>query len=128
MENEDGDGNKLDDDHYEPSRKRKRGREEDIAKDIIQKALKLVRQPADDEQIFGDYVACELRLLKFPANKRKLKRVISEAIVQTADSDAVEWDAQSAIMNQRYDHSLSSCGITVPNVPPDRVFTELDDF
>lgn len=56
----------------------------------MSKAVKALYKPHDEEQIFGEYIASEMRQLKNPANKIKLKRVINEAIMKIADEDAAE--------------------------------------
>lgn len=41
---------------------------------ILAKAIKLMDQPLDDFQIFGDYIASELRTLRAEQLQRKLKK------------------------------------------------------
>ncbi|KAJ8942302.1 hypothetical protein NQ314_010098 [Rhamnusium bicolor] len=61
----------------------------------IKKAVSLLNQPVDDEQIYGDYVASEMREIKNPKNKRKLRRLINEAIKQISDIDAAELESSN---------------------------------
>ncbi|PSN38035.1 hypothetical protein C0J52_21385, partial [Blattella germanica] len=42
------------------------------------KSENLINHPVDNEQVFGDYVASELRQIKIPANERMLRRLINE--------------------------------------------------
>ncbi|XP_014248363.1 uncharacterized protein LOC106666013 isoform X2 [Cimex lectularius] len=62
---------------------------------LPQELLRMLHQQTEDEQIFGDYVASEMRQLKAPANKRKLKRLINQAIIQMSDLDASEYESYS---------------------------------
>ncbi|KAJ8950060.1 hypothetical protein NQ314_008066, partial [Rhamnusium bicolor] len=61
----------------------------------IKKAVSLLNQPVDDEQIYGYYVASEMREIKKPKNKRKLRRLINEAIKQISDIDAAELESSN---------------------------------
>ncbi|KFM79699.1 hypothetical protein X975_09670, partial [Stegodyphus mimosarum] len=69
----------------------------------MDKSLKL----NDNEDIFGIYVASEMRQLKNPANKRKLKRLINEAIMQVSDLDASEWESSTS-SNVSFQNNLST--------------------
>ncbi|KAF2901330.1 hypothetical protein ILUMI_04856 [Ignelater luminosus] len=63
--------------------------------DTTDNLVNLLNQPMDDEQIYGDYGASEMRQIKHPANKRKLRRFINEAIMSIADIDSAESNVSS---------------------------------
>ncbi|XP_049843862.1 uncharacterized protein LOC126295422 isoform X4 [Schistocerca gregaria] len=46
-----------------------------------------MQKPVDEYQVFADYVALELRSLSQPSSKKKLKRMIQEAILQVSAED-----------------------------------------
>ncbi|XP_066992709.1 general transcription factor II-I repeat domain-containing protein 2 [Anabrus simplex] len=77
----------------EPSVPKKRPKTESTFVQEVREAVNLLNHPTDNEQIFGDYVASELRELKMPANKRKLKRLINQAIMDVAECDASDWES-----------------------------------
>lgn len=77
-----------------PSRKKRKENNDAVAQEI-EKAVHVLNQPNDDAQIFGDYVASELRQLRNQANRRTLKRLINEAIMRVSDLDASEFQPQS---------------------------------
>ena len=54
---------------------------------LLQKALAAMQKPVDEFQIFADYVAQELRALKFQHNRNKLKRLIQRAILDISQLD-----------------------------------------
>jgi hypothetical protein len=43
--------------------------------------------PADEFQVFGDFVACELRNIRTRKNQNHLKRMIQRAILQISELD-----------------------------------------
>ena len=51
-----------------------------IDNDAMKKAMAELNRPSDEFEIFGEYVASELRSLQYDHNKRKLKRIIQKAI------------------------------------------------
>lgn len=55
--------------------------------DLLNKAMKIIDKPADEFQIFGDFVACELRNLQNRENQQRLKRMIQRAILEVAEQD-----------------------------------------
>ncbi|XP_073955695.1 uncharacterized protein [Choristoneura fumiferana] len=63
-----------------PSKKRK----EDTS--LLNKCAQIINQPNDDDQIFADYVASELRKLSKEGNK-KLRRIIQRAIINIQDEE-----------------------------------------
>jgi hypothetical protein len=63
--------------------------------DTVAQEIEKAVQPNDDAQIFGDYVASELRQLRNQANGRTLKRLINEAIMRVSDLDDSEFQPQS---------------------------------
>lgn len=52
---------------------------------ILAKAIKVMDRPIDNFQIFGDYVASELRSLRSEQLQRKLKRMIQKAILEISE-------------------------------------------
>ncbi|XP_055915159.1 uncharacterized protein LOC129948232 [Eupeodes corollae] len=71
----------------DPKGKQKKRRAEADDEDSLKAALKILKREPDEHDIFGEYVAQELRSLKFDFNKRKLKSEIRKAIVRIADDD-----------------------------------------
>jgi hypothetical protein len=55
----------------------------------VQQALQQLNQPNDDEQVFGDFCASELRQIKNPANKRIFKKIVMEAITNVGEAEAL---------------------------------------
>ncbi|XP_030378065.1 uncharacterized protein LOC115626749 [Scaptodrosophila lebanonensis] len=79
------------DDVPSTSKAKKRKRDEIEFKDedlIIKKASALLDKPADDHQVFGDFVASELRLLKSHQNRLLLRRKIQRAILEVSEIDS----------------------------------------
>lgn len=57
----------------------------------IHQGVNFLKQSKDDAQIFADYVASEIRQIKRPANVRKLKRLINQAILKISEIDDEEY-------------------------------------
>lgn len=55
---------------------------------LIKKASAVLDKPADDHQVFGDFVASELRLLKSDQNRLLLRRKIQRAILEVSEIDS----------------------------------------
>ncbi|KAG8240216.1 hypothetical protein J437_LFUL004676 [Ladona fulva] len=55
--------------------------------ELFKCALKALKRQQDDCDIFGEYVASELRSLKSDFNKRRLKSEIRKAVARIADED-----------------------------------------
>lgn len=53
---------------------------------MLNKCAQIINQPNDDDQIFADYVASELRKLSKEGNK-KLRRIIQRAIINIQDEE-----------------------------------------
>lgn len=53
------------------------------------KTRKMIVIPSDEYQIFGEYVASEIRNLKLRKNKNKLKRQIQKLIINMSALDDV---------------------------------------
>ncbi|KAI4458835.1 hypothetical protein MML48_7g00011611 [Holotrichia oblita] len=70
------------------NKKRKHNSEKQEDYDL-QKVMKILERPADDYQIFGDFVAAELRRLKSPEKERLLKQKIQRAILDVSESEDV---------------------------------------
>lgn len=58
--------------------------------DLIKKEMQELQKPQDEYQVFGDFVASELRALQSDVNKRKLKRMIQKAIIDVGTLDENE--------------------------------------
>lgn len=60
--------------------------------------MKILERPADDYQIFGDFVAAELRSLKSSEKQRLLKQKIQRVILDISESEDVpsvlSWNIQ----------------------------------
>ncbi|XP_068917429.1 uncharacterized protein [Tenebrio molitor] len=54
--------------------------------DFVKKPIKM-DPPADEFQVFGDFVACELRNIRSRKNQNHLKRMIQRAILQISELD-----------------------------------------
>lgn len=75
----------------EPKKKKQRGqyKKNEIEQDILlKKATDLMTKPIDEFQIFGDFVASEIRNLKSPEYQRQLKLTIQRAILQFSEHDS----------------------------------------
>ncbi|XP_067004308.2 uncharacterized protein [Anabrus simplex] len=83
------------------TKKRLREDDDDV---MLQKAVQMLQQPPDIYQIFGDYIASEMRSLHFEENRRKLKRVIQRAILEISEVD----DSMLASRSQYASHSQAS--------------------
>lgn len=70
--------------------KNKSNSEKDEHDAALENALQIMQKPCDEYQIFGDFVASELRGLRKAASKRKLKRLIQQAILEVTDEDDEE--------------------------------------
>lgn len=71
-----------------PRKRPKKANSEKDEHDVeLQNALNIIQKPCDEYQIFGDFVASELRGLTKPGSKRKLKRLIQQAILQVSGED-----------------------------------------
>lgn len=81
----------LDNDENIQSVPRKRQKKNNSEKDehdvVLENALQIMQKPSDEYQIFGDFVASELRGLRKSGSKRKLKRLIQQAILKVTDED-----------------------------------------
>lgn len=53
---------------------------------MLNKCAQIINQPNDDDQIFADYVASELRKFSKEGNK-KLRRIIQRAIINIQDEE-----------------------------------------
>jgi hypothetical protein len=119
-----------------PQKKKKIQDNNVITEGHVQKALNLIQQPNDQEQIFGDYVASELRELKNPENRRKLKRLINHAIMQISDIDASEVNPTqplSALPSLPSTYSSSSNTLSDYRSPPStstdtRFLSPIEDY
>lgn len=58
-----------------------------IENEAIEKAMTELYQQSDEYDIFGEYVASELRSLQSDYNRRKLKRIIQKAILDMSEID-----------------------------------------
>lgn len=85
--------------------KRKSKETEDDA--TLAKAIKVMERPLDDFQIFGDYVASELRSLRSDHLQRKLKRMIQRDILQISE-----------LSDQEETRSLLTTPVSIPLVSP----------
>ncbi|XP_055905120.1 uncharacterized protein LOC129940710 [Eupeodes corollae] len=93
----------------DPKGKQKKRRAESDDEDSLKAALKILKREPDEHDIFGEYVAQELRSLKFDFNKRKLKSEIRKAIVHIADDDdSLSQPSTSFQYSQTNDDSTSS--------------------
>ncbi|XP_046984220.1 uncharacterized protein LOC124554196 [Schistocerca americana] len=75
------------------SRKRKHEESDDL---VARAALKVLAKGVPDEyEIFGEYVASELRSLRSDSVRRKLKNEIRKAIIRAADADEESYTSAS---------------------------------
>lgn len=93
-----------------------------IDNDAMEKAMAELNKPSDEFDIFGEYVASELRSLQFDHNKRKLKRIIQKAILDMSEIDDNE-RSSSALSTHSHTSSVYSkdseeCLSSVYSPPP----------
>lgn len=55
----------------------------------VQQAMRQLSEKDDEEQVFGDFCASELRQIKNPANKRIFKQIVMEAITNIGEAEAL---------------------------------------
>lgn len=67
-----------------PTKKRKRDDDND---ELFKSALQTLQKESDEFDLFGQYVALELRTLKSDFNRARLKSEIRKVIVRIADDD-----------------------------------------
>ncbi|KAJ8977060.1 hypothetical protein NQ317_017222 [Molorchus minor] len=65
----------------------------------MEKAMAVLNRPSDEFDIFGEYVASELRSLQHDHNRRKLKRMIQKAIL---DMSEIDDNARSSSVQSTY--------------------------
>ncbi len=71
-----------------PNKASKRKPNNDDANDsMLKKACSIMVQEDDEYDVFGCFVASELRCLKQDFNRRRLKRIIQRAILDVAEED-----------------------------------------
>ena len=71
-----------------PNKASKRKPTNDDANDsMLKKACSIMMQDDDEFDVFGSFVASELRCLKQDVNGRRLKRIIQRAILDVAEND-----------------------------------------
>lgn len=64
---------------------------------LLTSAIEILQKQPDDNDIFGQYVATELRSLRTDANKRRLKSAIRRSIDQIADGDDMYAASSSSV-------------------------------
>ena len=71
-----------------PNKASKRKPTNDDANDsLLKKACSIMVKDDDEFDVFGNFVASELRCLKQDVNRRRLKRIIQRAILDVAEDD-----------------------------------------
>ncbi|XP_049944726.1 uncharacterized protein LOC126426776 isoform X2 [Schistocerca serialis cubense] len=92
-----------------------------------------MQKPVDEYQVFADYVALELRSLSQPSSKKKLKRMIQEAILQVSaeDEDAgasripPKVDAGSKYLRQQCQRKPVTMEAEMPGAAEDMEYTTI---
>ncbi|XP_046983409.1 uncharacterized protein LOC124553595 isoform X3 [Schistocerca americana] len=92
-----------------------------------------MQKPVDEYQVFADYVALELRSLSQPSSKKKLKRMIQEAILQVSaeDEDAgasripPKVDAGSKYLRQECQRKPVTMEAEMPGAAEDMEYTTI---
>lgn len=68
---------------------------------VLKKAMDELNKPHDEFQIFGDYIAAELRSMRSEANRRRLKRKIQQALLEISELDDNEGcDSRQSLQSQ----------------------------
>lgn len=67
---------------------------------LFQEAVNIMRKPKDEYDSFGEYVASELKSLKFDYNKGRLKSEIRKIISSIADEDEGQYWSSSTSPSQ----------------------------
>lgn len=62
--------------------------------EIINEALDVLRTPRDDCDVFGEFVAIEVRQIRSEKRRRILKRTIQRAIIDAAEEED-RWESLS---------------------------------
>ncbi|KAK7863053.1 hypothetical protein R5R35_006476 [Gryllus longicercus] len=57
--------------------------------EVIRERLATIQRPVDEDKVYGEHVACELRALQDPVIKRWCKVAISEALLKAHKEDIV---------------------------------------
>lgn len=63
--------------------------------DLLKRAVDVMNKPVDEFQIFGDFVAAELRNLKSREHQRQLKLTIQRAIIHFSEIDGTDLTTHS---------------------------------
>ena len=74
-----------------PKRKQRKVENNESSEKLFKEAVQIMMKPKDEYDIFGEYVASELKSLRFDINKGRLKSEIRKAIAKIADEDEREF-------------------------------------
>ncbi|GLV33843.1 hypothetical protein CBL_21240, partial [Carabus blaptoides fortunei] len=85
--------------------KRKYASDDDNSK-ILKRALYIMQKDPDENDHFGEYVAMELKSLRFESNKRRLKSEIRRAISRIADEDDSNYSSSISTVPSPYPSPL----------------------
>lgn len=69
-----------------PKRKQRKVKNDESDK-LFQDAVQIMKEPNDEHDRFGEYVAYELKSLRFDINRGRLKSEIRKSIAKIADED-----------------------------------------
>ena len=78
---------------------------------LFQEAVQIMMKPKDEYDRFGEYVASELKSLKFDINRGRLKSEIRKSIAKIADEDEGQFWSQSTSQST----SLSTASSPFPS-------------
>lgn len=93
-----------------PKRKQRKVKNDESDK-LFQKAVQIMKKPKDEYDRFGEYVASELKSLKFDINRGRLKSEIRKSIAKIADEDEGQFWSQSTSQST----SLSAASSPFPS-------------
>lgn len=83
----------------------------------VANSVHFIQQSNDDSQIFGDFVASELRQLRSEEHRRKLRRLIQQAIIHVAELDEMQFAPSFSQSNVTMTSPEGNMGSQFVNVP-----------
>lgn len=101
-------------------KKTKRNIDETEHNDLLRKAVHIMENPADELNIFGDFVADALRNVKSREYQRQLKLTIQRAIIQFSEIDRTDIQQNSSKDLRKVEASKTSAASTDEVFKPKR--------
>lgn len=94
--------------------------------ELFKEAMSVLRAPSDEFDVFGNYVAVELRQLRSEERRRRLKRIIQRAIIDMGEEEDRCEKIGSTCSSENYSDTVSdwasSSGFSNQN-PHDNLIT-----